>query len=57
MVMRCFNCGCGSRYNWWELSVQSGSASNVCYVYSDGVASGDSAAYASVCAPLCFRIG
>ena len=34
--MRCFNCGCGSRYNWWELSVQSGSASNVCYVNNNG---------------------
>lgn len=53
--MRCFNCGCGSRYNWWELSVQSGSASNVCYVSGYGYAGYYSAAYTYICAPLCFQ--
>ena len=52
MVMHCFNCGCGSRYNWWELSVNSGSASNVCYVNNNGNANNNSAANTNICAPL-----
>ena len=47
----------GSRCHWWELSVQSGSATTVCCVYSNGSAYHGSAADTGIRAPLCFRIG
>lgn len=47
----------GSRCTWWELSVHSGSATNVCCVPYHGSAGSGSAAYANIRAPLCFRIG
>lgn len=47
----------GSRCDWWELSVQSGSATNVCFVRAHGNATNSSAANTTIRAPLCFRIG
>ena len=47
----------GSRCPWWELSVHSGSATNVCYVSHYGNAGYLSAAGTNIRAPLCFRIG
>ena len=38
----------GTRYNWWLRSVMGGSSSDVCYVYSYGYASCNSATYAWV---------
>ncbi len=47
----------GARTDWWELSVHHGSATNVCYVSTNGNAATISAAYTPIRAPLCFRIG
>lgn len=47
----------GGRCSWWEASAMTGSSTNVCSVYSNGGAGSFAATYASIYAPLCFRIG
>lgn len=47
----------GGRCTWWEASAYSGNSSYVCCVGYYGNASGGTASYAYIYAPLCFRIG
>ena len=47
----------GTRCNWWEASAHRANATYFCVVSLNGNADRDVASYASVCAPLCFRIG
>ena len=47
----------GNRCAWWLLSVYGGTSAACCYVPSGGYASDASASGATVCAPVCFRIG
>lgn len=46
----------GGRSNWWLSSAGSSHSTSVCYVGSGGGAGSNSATYASVRCPLCFRI-
>lgn len=47
----------GARCTWWEASAHRANATDFCSVYSYGNANSAVASHASVCAPLCFRIG
>lgn len=47
----------GSRVAWWEATARRDSTTRVCYVYYNGYAAEGVASYASIYAPLCFRIG
>ena len=47
----------GSRCAWWEASASRANATNFCLVNSVGGAGHNVASHASICAPLCFRIG
>ena len=47
----------GTRCSWWEASAHRAGATYFCYVNGGGHAHGYVASYASICAPLCFRIG
>ena len=46
----------GSRAAWWLLSTSSGNSTTWCYVNYYGNASYNSASYANIAAPVCFRI-
>lgn len=45
-----------SRSTWWEACARSASSSYACYVYTNGTAGYNSAAYAGIRVPVCFRI-
>lgn len=47
----------GARRNWWLLSVAGGNSANVCSVSYAGGAYSHDASLATICAPVCFRIG
>ena len=47
----------GDRCHWWLLSVYGGNSTHCCHVTSSGFAYYASASGATVCAPVCFRIG
>jgi len=47
----------GPRCHWWLLSVDGGNSTSVCSVSLNGNAYGYLASYATICAPVCFRIG
>lgn len=49
-------CSSNDRYRWWVLSAYSGNSTYFAYVSYNGSADGDSATYAYVAAPVCFRI-
>lgn len=47
----------GNRCSWWLLSVHGGGSTSCCTVADTGYAGSPNASRATVCAPVCFRIG